>query len=168
MPYWPLGLWFFGLALSMGWIMGPATDSVMGAVPEEKAGVASAMSDVTRQVAGALGIAVIGSLIASLYARASPTPSPRCPGAATRPRTPSAAPTPWRRSCPPTRAPPRRQRGRRLHRRARPRAHRRRGRRARGAMVVLRRLPARPAAGAAARRHACARHGGRERVVTAA
>jgi len=47
--------------------MGPATDSVMGAVPEEKSGVASAMNDVTRQVAGALGTAVIGSLIASLY-----------------------------------------------------------------------------------------------------
>ncbi len=66
--YWPLGLWFFGLALSMGWIMGPATDSVMGAVPEEKAGVASAMNDVARQVAGALGVAVIGSLVGSLYA----------------------------------------------------------------------------------------------------
>jgi hypothetical protein len=40
---------------------------VMGAVPEEKSGVASAMNDVTRQVAGALGTAVIGSLITSLY-----------------------------------------------------------------------------------------------------
>jgi MFS transporter, DHA2 family, multidrug resistance protein len=68
MPYWPLGLWFFAVALSMGWITGPATDSVMGAVPEEKSGVASAMNDVTRQVAGALGTAVIGSLITSLYA----------------------------------------------------------------------------------------------------
>jgi hypothetical protein len=37
-------------------------------VPEEKSGVASAMNDVTRQVAGALGTAVIGSLISSLYA----------------------------------------------------------------------------------------------------
>jgi EmrB/QacA subfamily drug resistance transporter len=67
MAYLPLGFWFFGVALAMGWIMGPATDSVMGAVPEEKSGVASAMNDVTRQVAGALGTAVIGSLIASLY-----------------------------------------------------------------------------------------------------
>src|SRR3954447_5812615 len=67
MPYWPLGLWFFAVAICMGWVMGPATDSVMGAVPEEKAGVASAMNDVTRQVAGALGTAVIGSLITSLY-----------------------------------------------------------------------------------------------------
>jgi MFS transporter, DHA2 family, multidrug resistance protein len=68
MPYWPLGLWFFAMAISMGWITGPATDSVMGAVPEEKSGVASAMNDVTRQVAGALGTAVIGSLITSMYA----------------------------------------------------------------------------------------------------
>lgn len=36
MPYWPLGLWFFGVAMSIGWVMGPATDSVMGAVPAEK------------------------------------------------------------------------------------------------------------------------------------
>jgi EmrB/QacA subfamily drug resistance transporter len=67
MAYLPLGAWFFGVAFSMGWVAGPATDSVMGAVPEEKAGVASAMNDVTRQVAGALGTAVIGSLITSFY-----------------------------------------------------------------------------------------------------
>jgi hypothetical protein len=51
----------------MGWVMAPATDSVMGAVPAEKSGVASAMNDVTRQVGGALGTAIIGSLIASFY-----------------------------------------------------------------------------------------------------
>jgi EmrB/QacA subfamily drug resistance transporter len=67
MTYWPIGVWFFGIALSMGSIMGPATASVMGSVPEEKSGVASAMNDVTRQVGGSLGTAVIGSLIASLY-----------------------------------------------------------------------------------------------------
>jgi MFS family permease len=67
MPYLPIGAWFFALALSLGWIAGPATDSVMGSVPEEKSGVASAMNDVTRQVAGALGTAVIGSLIASQF-----------------------------------------------------------------------------------------------------
>jgi EmrB/QacA subfamily drug resistance transporter len=68
MAYWSLGLWFFAVAMHMGWIMGPATESVMGAVPEDKAGVASAMNDVTRQVGGSLGTAVIGSLIGSLYA----------------------------------------------------------------------------------------------------
>ena len=39
----------------------------MGAVPKEKAGVASAMNDVTRQVGGSLGTAMIGSLVASFY-----------------------------------------------------------------------------------------------------
>jgi Na+/melibiose symporter-like transporter len=68
MAYLPLGLWFFCVAVCIGWIMGPATESVMGAVPEQKSGVASAMNDVTRQVAGALGTAVIGSLISTLYA----------------------------------------------------------------------------------------------------
>ena len=64
-----LGLVTFGLALSMGAAMAPATDSVMSAVPEAKAGVGSAMSDVTRQVGGALGVAVIGSIIATAYGR---------------------------------------------------------------------------------------------------
>jgi hypothetical protein len=67
MPYWPIGLWFLGAAIAMSSVMAPSTESVMGAVPEEKAGVASAMNDVTRQVAGALGTAVIGSLITSFY-----------------------------------------------------------------------------------------------------
>ena len=63
-----LGLVTFGLALSMGSAMAPATESVMSAVPEARAGVGSAMSDVTRQVGGALGVAVIGSIIGSAYA----------------------------------------------------------------------------------------------------
>jgi EmrB/QacA subfamily drug resistance transporter len=67
-PYWALGGWFFFLAAGMGWVMAPCTAAVMGAVPAEKSGVASAMNDVSRQVSGALGVAVIGSLTASLYA----------------------------------------------------------------------------------------------------
>jgi EmrB/QacA subfamily drug resistance transporter len=65
--WWALGLWFFGYAACNGWIMAASTAAVMGAVPEEKSGVASAMNDVTRQVGGALGVAVMGSLVASLY-----------------------------------------------------------------------------------------------------
>jgi EmrB/QacA subfamily drug resistance transporter len=59
--------WFFGLALAMGWIMAPATDAVVGAVSAAKSGVASATNTVARMVAGALGVAVIGSLVSSLY-----------------------------------------------------------------------------------------------------
>ena len=62
-----LAAWFFGLALSMGWVMAPATEAVVGAVPPAKSGVASATNTVARMVSGALGVAVIGSLVSSLY-----------------------------------------------------------------------------------------------------
>ncbi len=52
---------------SMGNIMAPSTDALMGAVPEAKAGIASAMNDVSRQVGGALGVAIVGSVFASAY-----------------------------------------------------------------------------------------------------
>ena len=59
--------WWLVLGLAMGTVMAPATDAVMGAVPEAKAGVASAMNDVTRQVGGSLGVAVVGSLVTTFY-----------------------------------------------------------------------------------------------------
>ncbi len=59
--------WFFGLALAMGWVMAPATEAVVGAVPAAKSGVASATNTVARMVSGALGVAVVGSLVGSLY-----------------------------------------------------------------------------------------------------
>ena len=59
--------WFFALALSMGWVMAPATEAVVGAVPAAQSGVASAMNTVARMVSGALGVAVVGSLVNSLY-----------------------------------------------------------------------------------------------------
>jgi EmrB/QacA subfamily drug resistance transporter len=61
--------WFFGLTLAMGWVMAPATDAVVGAVPAAKSGVASATNTVARMVAGALGVAIVGSLVSSLYSR---------------------------------------------------------------------------------------------------
>jgi EmrB/QacA subfamily drug resistance transporter len=45
----------------------PATESIMGAVPADKAGVGSAINDSTRLLGGTLGVAVIGSVYASLY-----------------------------------------------------------------------------------------------------
>jgi EmrB/QacA subfamily drug resistance transporter len=65
----PLLLWFFGLTFAMGWVMAPATEAVVGAVPAAKSGVASATNTVARMVSGALGVAVIGSLVSSLYSR---------------------------------------------------------------------------------------------------
>jgi len=64
---WLIAAWLFVLGLAMGSVMAPATDAVMGSVPPAKAGVASAMNDVTRQVGGALGVAIVGSLIDTIY-----------------------------------------------------------------------------------------------------
>ena len=66
-PTWLIALFFFAVPLAMGNVMAPATVSVMSAVPTAKAGVGSAMNDVNRQVAGALGVAVIGSVSSSVY-----------------------------------------------------------------------------------------------------
>jgi DHA2 family multidrug resistance protein-like MFS transporter len=55
------------LGFGMGVTMAPATDAVMGALPKAKAGVGSAVNDTTRQVGGALGVAVLGSVLSSVY-----------------------------------------------------------------------------------------------------
>jgi hypothetical protein len=51
----------------MGLTMAPSTESIMGSLPLAKAGVGSAVNDTTRQVGGALGVAIIGSVLASTY-----------------------------------------------------------------------------------------------------
>ncbi|MEP7055598.1 MAG: MFS transporter [Actinomycetota bacterium] len=57
-------------AFGMGLTMPPATASIMSGVPLAKAGVGSAMNDTTRELGGALGVAVIGSLLSSHYTSA--------------------------------------------------------------------------------------------------
>jgi EmrB/QacA subfamily drug resistance transporter len=52
-----------GLALTSG----PATDAIMGALPTSKAGAGSAVNDTTREIGGTLGVAVVGSVMSSLY-----------------------------------------------------------------------------------------------------
>jgi MFS family permease len=66
--YGPVALAMVLMGTGMGLVMAPATDSIMGALPPEHAGVGSAMNDTTREVGAALGVAVIGSLMSSFYA----------------------------------------------------------------------------------------------------
>jgi EmrB/QacA subfamily drug resistance transporter len=54
-------------ALGIGFTMSPATNSVMGSVPVDQSGVASAMSSTTRQIGSALGVAVLGTILNSRY-----------------------------------------------------------------------------------------------------
>jgi hypothetical protein len=58
------------LGTGMGLTSAPATESIMGAVGTAKAGVGSAINDTTRELGAALGVAVIGSVFASLYSGA--------------------------------------------------------------------------------------------------
>jgi EmrB/QacA subfamily drug resistance transporter len=53
--------------LGMGLTSAPATESIMGAVAGDQAGVGSAVNDSTRLLGGTLGVAVIGSIYATLY-----------------------------------------------------------------------------------------------------
>src|SRR4051812_47637946 len=53
----------FGIANTMA----PATDAIMGSLPEAKMSVGSAINDTTRTTGGTLGVAVLGSLLASGY-----------------------------------------------------------------------------------------------------
>jgi EmrB/QacA subfamily drug resistance transporter len=67
-----------GLSLAMT----PATDAIMGAVPKEKFGVGSAVNDTVREIGGAFGVAVLGSLFAAQYAGAMQDVTAALPGAA--------------------------------------------------------------------------------------
>jgi DHA2 family multidrug resistance protein-like MFS transporter len=55
----------FGFGAGLG--MPAMTDTIMAAVPERDAGVASAVNDVSREFGGALGIATVGTLVAGFY-----------------------------------------------------------------------------------------------------
>jgi EmrB/QacA subfamily drug resistance transporter len=64
---WVVSTTLFFLAICLANVMAPGTAAVMGAVPEAKAGVGSAMNDLLRQLGGALGVAVIGSVMNTVY-----------------------------------------------------------------------------------------------------
>jgi EmrB/QacA subfamily drug resistance transporter len=55
------------LSAGMATTIAPATGAIMSSVPLNKAGVGSAVNDTTRELGGALGIAVLGSIVASQY-----------------------------------------------------------------------------------------------------
>jgi EmrB/QacA subfamily drug resistance transporter len=72
--YWALLPVMMVMAGGMAMVIPSMTGSIMSAVPLGKAGVGSAMNDTTRELGGALGVAVLGSLVASRYdSRLGPT-----------------------------------------------------------------------------------------------
>jgi hypothetical protein len=67
-PYSVIAAQMVVFGAGMGMTGSPATEAIMGAVPTEKGGIASAVNGCTRLFGGTLGVAVIGSVAASLYA----------------------------------------------------------------------------------------------------
>ena len=66
-PYFVLAAAFVLLGAGIGLTSASATASIMSAVPTAKAGVGSAVNDTTRELGGALGIAVLGSVLNAVY-----------------------------------------------------------------------------------------------------
>jgi len=60
--------------LGMGLTISPSTEAIMGSLPKQEAGVGSAMNGANIQVGGALGVAVLGSVLNGRYrSRLSPS-----------------------------------------------------------------------------------------------
>ena len=119
------------LGIGMGAAMTPATAAITEALPQAQQGVGSALNDLSREVGGALGTAVIGSIVTAVYRSSLQTPGrpgpPRRPGTGLLRRR---HPRRWVNRCPrprrlrqrhPRRAPLRsRRRDPRRHQRGRP------------------------------------------------
>ncbi|HEX9030406.1 MAG TPA: MFS transporter [Streptosporangiaceae bacterium] len=58
---------FLLVGLGVGLALAPSTESIMGSLPREQAGVGSATSDTSLQIGGALGVAVLGTLLNIRY-----------------------------------------------------------------------------------------------------
>jgi EmrB/QacA subfamily drug resistance transporter len=56
------------MGLGLGLTQVPATDSILSVLPPAKAGVGSAINDATREAGGTLGVAIVGSVYASIFA----------------------------------------------------------------------------------------------------
>ncbi|MGY8699155.1 MAG: MFS transporter, partial [Candidatus Poseidoniales archaeon] len=65
--YAQIAVTFALLGLGMGLTMAPSTTAIMEAIPHNKAGVGSATNDASREIGGALGIAIGGSILNQIY-----------------------------------------------------------------------------------------------------
>jgi Na+/melibiose symporter-like transporter len=65
--YWVMLIGLIVIGAGMGAAMTPATSAITETLPSAQQGVGSALNDLSREVGGAIGIAVIGSVLASSY-----------------------------------------------------------------------------------------------------
>jgi EmrB/QacA subfamily drug resistance transporter len=78
-PYWHFLVALLIMSMGMGSTMPPCTALIMSSLPLGKAGVGSAVNDTTRELGGALGVAILGSVLASVYSSHLGTALPNLP-----------------------------------------------------------------------------------------
>ncbi|OBF73585.1 transporter [Mycobacterium sp. 852002-51613_SCH5001154] len=66
-PYTQIAMQMLLLGSGLGLTVSPATEAIMGSLSADKAGVGSAVNDTTRELGGTLGVAIAGSIFASVY-----------------------------------------------------------------------------------------------------
>jgi len=66
-PYSQIATQMLLLGGGLGLTTAPATEAIMGSLSTDKAGVGSAVNDTTRELGGTLGVAIVGSVFASIY-----------------------------------------------------------------------------------------------------
>lgn len=66
-PYEQIATQMLLLGGGLGLTFSPATEAIMGSLPADKAGIGSAVNDTTRELGGTLGVAIVGSVFASVY-----------------------------------------------------------------------------------------------------
>jgi EmrB/QacA subfamily drug resistance transporter len=71
---WAVSVLLFVQGAGMAHVMAPATESIMSTLPRHRAGAGAAVNTTARQVGGALGVAVLGSVLSASY-RAGITPA---------------------------------------------------------------------------------------------
>ena len=67
MTYWHLFGTMFVMMLGISLAMTPGTNILMASVPRNRSGMGSAMNDTTRELGGALGVAVLGAILSATY-----------------------------------------------------------------------------------------------------
>jgi len=67
-PLWLVLVFFFVFGFGLGNVIAPGSTVMQNVLPLARAGAGSAVQNTVRQVAGALGVAVVGTLLATRYA----------------------------------------------------------------------------------------------------
>jgi EmrB/QacA subfamily drug resistance transporter len=80
--YWRFGIGALITGIGLALATSPATTAIVSSLPEHRQGIASAVNDLMREVGGAFGIAVLGSVLAGGYRNGMAAATSNLPGPA--------------------------------------------------------------------------------------